>query len=65
MPKKFFVIKQITRKEYFAMAEAGGKLELPKWVDHSVSGSMQLDDKKTYLAYTEEDSLEVSLEGGD
>jgi hypothetical protein len=62
MPKKrFFIVKQISEKDYFEEAAKAGKTEDKRTVNRSIAGCMQLEDK-VYLGYTEEDVLEVSLE---
>lgn len=64
MPKKYYIVKQISRDEYFKQAEAAGNPDNPRLVDRSISGSWPLD-KKTYLAYTEDNELTVELEDED
>lgn len=61
MPKKYFIVKQISKEEYYKQAEAAGKPKDPKWVNASISGSMNIAPK-TWLGYTEEDVLEVPLD---
>ena len=61
MPKKYFIVTQISKAEYYKKAEEAGKPEDPRFVNASISGCMNIAPK-VYLGYTEEDTLEVSLE---
>ena len=60
MPKRYFKIVDISKAEYFKQAEAAGKPENQLAVERSVSGSMNTAPK-TWLAYTEEETLEVTV----
>lgn len=64
MAKKFFIVKQISKKQYLEEAAKAGKPEDTRLLNASCSGSMNIGPK-THLAYTDDGTLEVPLDEDD